>query len=121
MECGGGGVMSDYTTTPNLGLYKPTYDADDGEWGNHLNLNSDTLDALFAPDGSSAPWLPLTGGTMTGPLLYTATGGSVARAAQDRAADVANVLDFGADPTRTTDSTAAFQAAAATGKMVYVP
>lgn len=52
---------------------------------------------------------------------YIATGSTTPRTAQDRAADVANVLDFGADPTRTTDSTAAFQAAANTGKMVYVP
>ena len=34
--------------------------------------------------------------TLTGPLIYTATGGTTARAAQDRAADVSlNVADFG--------------------------
>jgi hypothetical protein len=34
---------------------------------------------------------------------------------------IANVLDFGADPTGTTDSSAAFQAAGATGKTIFVP
>lgn len=34
---------------------------------------------------------------------------------------VSNVLDFGADPTGTTDSTTAFQAAADTQKPVYIP
>lgn len=70
---------------------------------------------------SAAPFLPLAGGTMTGPLFYTATGGTVARSAQDRAADVANVLDFGADPTGVADSTAAFNSAIATAKEVYIP
>lgn len=35
--------------------------------------------------------------------------------------DCANVLDFGADPTGTNDSTAAFTAALATGKKVWIP
>jgi hypothetical protein len=34
---------------------------------------------------------------------------------------VANVLDFGADPTGATDSSTAFQAAGATGKTIFVP
>ena len=34
---------------------------------------------------------------------------------------MANVIDFGADPTGTSDCTAAFQAAFATGKAVYLP
>ena len=73
------------------------------------------------------PFLPLTGGTLTGPLYYTATGGTVSRSAQDRAADVANVLDFGADPTGVLDSAPAINAAAAcvaaTGylKSVHLP
>jgi len=46
------------------------------------------------PEGG--PFLPLTGGTVTGPLNYTATGGTTMRSAQDRAADVVNVRDFGA-------------------------
>ena len=32
-----------------------------------------------------------------------------------------NVLDYGADPTGATDSTAAFQAAVATNKIILVP
>lgn len=73
------------------------------------------------------PWLPTTGGEMTGPLLYTATGGTVVRSAQDRAADVANVLDYGADPTGVADSAPAINAAAAQlgrnglNKAVYLP
>jgi hypothetical protein len=55
---------SDYTTTPNLGLFKPTYDADDEQWGTHLNANADVLDAAFAPTGGL--FLPIAGGTMTG-------------------------------------------------------
>lgn len=34
---------------------------------------------------------------------------------------IANVLDFGADPTGATDSSSAFQAAGATGKTIFVP
>ena len=90
---------------------------------------------------SGGPFLPLSGGVMSGalslagnatsalhavplqqlnaataggpflPISYTATGGTVARTAQDRAADVANVLDYGADPSGATNSTAALQAA----------
>ena len=65
---------------------------------------------------------------MTGPLYYTATGGNTSRSVQDRAADVANVLDFGADPTGVRDSAPAINAAAAVvaagstrHKAVYLP
>ena len=80
---------ADYTTTPNLGLFKPNYSKDVGNWGNHLNANSDVLDAMV---GSSV-----------------------------------NVLAFGADPTYSIDSTAAFNRALSEiapggrGKAVYVP
>lgn len=50
--------MSDYTTTPNLHLYKPNPGADVDTWGDHLNANSDVLDRV----------LPLAGGTLTGTL-----------------------------------------------------
>ena len=40
--------MSEYTTTPNLGLFKPTVDADEEMWGVHLNLNADILDAAVS-------------------------------------------------------------------------
>src|SRR5215472_5738197 len=62
--------MSDYTRTPNLNLYKPTYDADEGAWGGHLNWNADTLDALLATSGGT--FLPIAGGAMTGTLLLAA-------------------------------------------------
>ena len=37
----------DYTLTPNLGLFRPNYDMDDGTWGTHLNANADVLDAAI--------------------------------------------------------------------------
>lgn len=40
---------TDYTLTPNIGLYKPISNADINQWGSHLNLNADKLDTLFAP------------------------------------------------------------------------
>ncbi len=73
---------------------------------------------------AGGPFLPISGGTMLGPLNYTATGGSTSRSAQDRAADWVNVRDFGAALDGTTsDQTAltnAFHAAPANG-VVYVP
>jgi hypothetical protein len=62
--------MSDYTTTPNLGLLKPTPNADGDLWGDHLNQNADTLDALLGTT-APGPFLPLTGGTVAGPLTVT--------------------------------------------------
>jgi parallel beta-helix repeat protein len=53
----------------------------------------------YGRDGLTAAWnpvLPLAGGTMTGPLNYTATGAITSRSAQDRAADTVRVRDFGA-------------------------
>jgi len=47
--------MSDYTQTPNLGLYKPVPGEDDDVWGTHLNLNADTLDTAMA----GGPFLPV--------------------------------------------------------------
>ena len=70
----------DYTTTPNLGLFRPNYDMDDGLWGTHLNANADVLDStIHALQGSTAggPFLPLTGGTVSGQLtIQSSTGGS---------------------------------------------
>jgi lysophospholipase L1-like esterase len=45
--------VSDYTTTPNLGLFKPNYALDVGQWGNHLNANADVLDAVLGAAGAS--------------------------------------------------------------------
>ena len=58
----------DYTLTPNLGLFKPNYDMDDGQWGYHLNTNADKLDTALGT-GTGGMFLPLTGGAMTGALL----------------------------------------------------
>lgn len=63
---------SDYTLTPNLGLYKPTFNADVSNWGQHWNANADTLDTAF-PHGSAGTYLPLTGGTVSGTLTITGT------------------------------------------------
>jgi hypothetical protein len=38
---------SDYTTTPNYGLYKPVPNADNDVWGDHWNANADTLDSTL--------------------------------------------------------------------------
>ena len=74
------------------------------------------------PQGPPGAIGGLTGGTLTGPLNWIATGSTALRSAQDRSADVANVLDFGADPTGATESSAAFNAACATNKgSVYAP
>jgi hypothetical protein len=53
--------------------------------------------------------------------LVLATGSTTPRNINDWMADVANVLAFGADPSGVADSTAAFQAAVATGRNVYIP
>lgn len=71
-------------------------------------------------------YLPLSGGTLTGPLNYTATGATTSRSAQNRAIDVVNVMDFGADLTGVADSAPAFNAAIASvasggNVKVYVP
>jgi hypothetical protein len=63
---------TDYTTTPNLGLYKPVYDQDAEAWGTHLNANADVLDGALATSGASAKFLPLSGGTMLGSLTLAA-------------------------------------------------
>lgn len=67
---------TDYTLTPNLGLYKPNYDLDAEAWGYHLNANADVLDATLGT--TAGVFLPLAGGAMSGPLLLSGdpTGGS---------------------------------------------
>jgi hypothetical protein len=65
-------------------------------------------------DTTSTTWSQLQPGAL--PMS-----GTVARTLAARFADVANVLDFGAKGDGATDDTAAFQAALATGRSVYVP
>ena len=49
--------------------------------------------------------------TFNNKLIYTATGGSTPRSAQDRAADCINVFDYGAKGDNATDDAAAFSSA----------
>lgn len=67
------------------------------------------------------PWLPTAGGEMTGPLVFTPAGSTTTRSLQAWSADVANVLNFGADPTGAADSAPAINAALATGKPTWLP
>jgi len=63
---------TDYTKTPNLGLFKPIVDADLDQWGTHLNTNADTLDTKFGVGGANGPFVPIAGGsTMTGTLTLS--------------------------------------------------
>lgn len=80
---------------------------------------------MIAPDGTAVyPWNH--GETLTAAALNAAIAQAVAQGS-DTSSVSANVLDFGADPTGTNDSSAAFNAAAATtsangrNKSVYVP
>lgn len=60
-------------------------------------------------------------GSITGAIPVVATGTTEPRPLKDRFADVVNVKDFGAVGDGVTDDTVAFEAAAATGKAVFVP
>lgn len=82
---------------------------------------------------SSAPTLTspaITGGTASGTTVSGAlaapTGGTLSRTISQHMADEPNVLDYGADPTGTSDSAAAFNsaiaaAAANSGIAIHVP
>jgi hypothetical protein len=78
---------TDFTLTPNFGLFKPIYNADDEAWGDHWNENADTIDAQMAANAAAVTnYLPLAGGTLTGPLQLpngTATVPSLALGAAD--------------------------------------
>ncbi len=62
---------SDYATTPNLALLKPTVDADEDMWGTHTNQNWDTLDTVLSTSVGGL-FLPLTGGALSGQLALNA-------------------------------------------------
>jgi hypothetical protein len=88
---------TDYTTTPNLGLYKPVYDQDAEAWGGHLNANADVLDGALATSGASAKFLPLSGGTMLGPLTLAADPSTALGAVTKQYADAHLFVDAGND------------------------
>jgi len=62
---------SDYATTPNISLLKPTVDADEDQWGFHINSNFDTLDTVLSTSVGGL-FLPLTGGALSGQLALNA-------------------------------------------------
>lgn len=79
-----------------------------------------TDDKMYAWDG--AAWDIATNFNETTPFL--STGSTTARTLANRFADVVNILDFGADPTGTTNSVSAFIAANSTATAnasIYVP
>ena len=64
---------TDYTLTPNLGLFKPIANADINQWGSHLNLNADTIDSAIHALTGGGPYLPLAGNaTVFGPTTFSA-------------------------------------------------
>jgi hypothetical protein len=64
--------MSGFTTTPNYGLRKPIVGADNDLWGGDWNINADTLDTqLKAVSNLQVTYLPLAGGTLTGPVTQS--------------------------------------------------
>ena len=78
---------TDYTTTPNLGLFKPISNRAIGTWGDLWNSNADVLDAALAGAGSGAGTVTnvatsgagITGGPITtsGTLAVQWNGGAV--------------------------------------------
>lgn len=79
---------SDFTRTPNLSLYKPTSGADVNGWGDHLNFNTDTLDAvILTRNDAGSTYLPLAGGALTGALTLPGDPGAALQAATKQYVD----------------------------------
>jgi hypothetical protein len=68
--------MSEFTTTPFLGLYKPDPGKAIDLWGDWWNTNADTLDGAVQTLNDTlgdGPWLPLTGGAVSGATTFGST------------------------------------------------
>lgn len=66
-----------YTLTPHYSYIKPISLADDDLWGDHINLNWDSLDAKLYQIEFNGNYLPLAGGIMRGGISFgTMIGGS---------------------------------------------
>ena len=122
---------SDYTVTPNLGLFKPIANMAVGTWGDLWNSNADAIDSAIHASTGGGPFLPLAGNstvfgptTFTAPLIYTATGATNSRAAQDRWGEHYNAKDFGCVCDGVTDDGARLNTALTTipnGTTLYIP
>jgi len=67
--------MSGTTATPNYGLFKPVVGADNDAWGGHINNDMDIIDTQMKANANSlANYLPIAGGTATGPVYAPALG-----------------------------------------------
>jgi hypothetical protein len=84
--------------------------------------------APIVPSPAMGAYLPVAGGTMTGPLTLAASPASALGAATKQYVDAqagrvdwVSVVAYGADPTGAADSSPAFASAIAAGKCVYAP
>jgi hypothetical protein len=69
------GNGTDYTLTPNLGLYKPIANMAVGLWGDLWNSNADAIDSAIHASTGGGPYLPLAGNaTVFGPTTFGSVG-----------------------------------------------
>ena len=94
-------MNDDFTTTPNYSLYKPVPNADYDLWGDHLNANADTLDALIRKldaRGSSGNLLLVTSFLPAGQPDGITDNAAGIQAAIDAAAGMTPDIDRAAAP-----------------------
>jgi len=66
------GPGTDYTLTPNLGLFKPIANMAVGLWGDLWNSNADAIDSAIHASTGGGPFLPLAGNaTVFGPTTFS--------------------------------------------------
>jgi hypothetical protein len=73
---------SDWTLTPNYGLYKPTFNADNDAWGGHWNQNADVIDAQMKANATATAAPAVIAGTppvaaAAGALWFDNVGGQL--------------------------------------------